>query len=260
MPYIQVEIVSGDVYECTQTFSTRFGKKDKRKIKAIKTSEKQKVRNEKNARIKVSRLINVNFGKNDLFLTLTYAGAEPTLEQAKKDLVNFLRRVKHFRKKNNFSELKYIAVTESEEKRIHHHIIITGMSMDIITELWSSGKAIMSKLTDDKDYIGLANYITKEGKKEYARKWTQSRNLERPTVNVHVIERAPKELKAPNGYKIIDMKQDYHEWTRDYKYLKAIKIGGRDFSDTRAVDAGSIQKVPRKGRGKEKISKPKNRD
>ena len=253
MPYIQVEIISGDVYECTQAFSTRFGKKDARKKKAIKSSEKQKVLNEKNARLKVSRLINANFGKNDLFITLTYAGAEPTLEQAKKDLVNFMRRVKHYRKRNVLSDVKYIAVTENEEKRVHHHIIMTSMSMDILTELWTSGKTIVSKLTDDKDYIGLANYITKEGKKEYARKWTQSRNLERPTVIVHTLTKAPKEIKAPKEYKIIDKKTDYKEWTRDYQYIKAIRIGGRDYSDkweAGALDAGGLPKASRKGSGK----------
>lgn len=231
MPYIKQEIFSGDVYEGIQTFSTRIGKKDKRNSKKSKSSDRQKVINEKNAKKKLARWINANFGKGDLFLTLTYSGQAPEEDQARKDLVNFFRRVKYFRKKNGLPDIKYIAVTESENKRVHHHVIMSAMSMDIITDLWGAGKAIMSRLTPDKDYTGLAKYITKEPAKEFAKRWTQSRNLQRPVIKTRILKTGRNILKAPKGYKIIEQRLDYTDWTGQYQYIRAIKIGGIDYCE-----------------------------
>ncbi|MCX7858393.1 MAG: hypothetical protein N2513_10535, partial [Deltaproteobacteria bacterium] len=219
MPYIRTDIFSGDVYEGIQTFSTRIGNKEKRSKKLGKSSEKQKGINERNAKRKVARLINANFKKGDIFLTLTYAGEVPDEEKAKKDLVNFLRRVKYYRKKQGMPEVKYIAVTESEDKRIHHHVIMTAMSMDIMCGLWESGKAIISRLSPDQDYTGIAKYITKESHKEFARRWTQSRNLVKPTVKTKVLKSGRNLLKAPKGYKIIEQRMDYTDWTGQYQYI-----------------------------------------
>lgn len=231
MPYIKQEIFSGDVYEGIQTFSTRIGKKNKRSSKNGKSSEKQKIINEKNAKRKLARWINANFGKGDIFLTLTYSGEAPEEDQARKDLVNFFRRVKYYRKKNGMSDIKYIAVTESDNKRIHHHVIMSAMSMDIITDLWGAGKAIISRLTPDKDYTGLAKYITKEPAKEFAKRWTQSRNLKRPVVKIRQLKTGRNILKAPKGYKIIEQRLDYTDWSGNYQYIRAIKIGGIDYCE-----------------------------
>lgn len=262
MPYIRTEIYSGDVYEGIQTFSTRYRKKQIRNAKIGKSSNKQKTINEKNAKKKLARNINANFTKGDLFLTLTYSGDIPEEEQARKDLVNFFRRVKYYRKKNGLPDLKYIGVTESENKRIHHHVIMSSMSMDIISELWGAGKAIMSRLTPDKDYTGLAKYITKEPVKEYKKRWTQSRNLEKPEIKIKVLKSGRSILKAPKNYKIIEQRLDYTEWSGNYQYIRAIKIGGMDWCNgwegsdkDGTLDTGGIQKVSGKGSGKKKVPK-----
>ncbi len=240
MPYIKQEIYSGDVYEGIQTFSTRIGKKNKRNSKNSKSSEKQKIINEKNAKKKLARWINANFRKGDIFLTLTYAGQAPEEEQARKDLVNFFRRVKYYRKKNGLPDIKYIAVTESENKRIHHHVIMSAMSMDTITDLWGAGKAIMSRLTPDKDYTGLAKYITKEPAKEFAKRWTQSRNLQKPVIKIRQLKTGRNILKAPKGYKIIEQRLDYTDWTGQYQYIRAIKIGGIDYCEGWEGSTGNL--------------------
>lgn len=270
MPYIKQEIYSGDVYEGIQTFSTRYGNKSKRNSKKNKSSEKQKIINEKNAKRKLARWINTNFGKGDLFLTLTYAGEAPEEDQAKRELVNFFRRVKYYRKKNELPDLKYIAVTEygSEKNRIHHHVIMSSMSMDIINDLWRAGKVIISRLSPDKDFTGLAKYITKDSLsiKEYKKRWTQSRNLQKPIVNTRVLKTGRNILKAPAGYKVVEQRLDYTDWTGHYQYIRAIRIGGIDYchgwegaDHYGALDPGPIQKVPGKGSRKKKVPESKDR-
>lgn len=264
MPYIKTEIFSGDVYEGIQTFSTRWGKKQKRNAKIGKSSLKQKIINEKNAKRKLARIINANFGKGDLFVTLTYAGDVPDEEQARKNLVNFFRRVKYYRKKNGLPDLKYVGVTESENKRIHHHVIMSAMSLDTITDLWGAGKVIVSRLTPDKDYTGLAKYITKEPAQEYKKRWTQSRNLKKPEIRIRELKSGRSILKAPKGYKVIEQRLDYTDWSGNYQYIRAIKIGGMDWCNgwegsDGALDSGAIQKVSGKGSGKKKVPKQENR-
>lgn len=266
MPYIKQEIFSGDVYEGIQTFSTRIGKKKNRGSKKSKSSEKQKIINERNAKRKLARWINANFGKGDLFLTLTYAGEAPEEEQAKRELVNFFRRVKYYRKKTGLPDIKYIAVTESENKRVHHHVIMSSMSMDIITELWRAGKVIISKLTPDKDFTGLAKYITKESAKEYKKRWTQSRNLQKPVIKTRILKTGRSILKAPAGYKVIEQRLDYTDWTGQYQYIRAIRIGGMDYCNgwegadyVGTLDNRGLQKISGKGSGRKKVQESKDR-
>ena len=52
-----------------------------------------------NAQKHMCRLINANFGKNDLFYDLTYKGKEITREQAERDLDNFVERLRYHCKK-----------------------------------------------------------------------------------------------------------------------------------------------------------------
>jgi len=231
MSYIKHEIISGDVYEAIQTMSTRNRKKGNRKPKNSKSTYKQILNNEKNAKRKVAREINANFKKGDLFITLTHDGEIPSLEDAKKALVNFFRRIKYFRKKNNLPDVKYIAVTESDEKRVHHHIIMSNMSMDIVNDTWNKGRTLASRLNTDRDYTGIAKYITKETPKAFAKRWTQSKNLKKPIVRTRELKSGRSVLKEPKGYLLLEQRLDYTDWTGNYQYLKAVKIGGMDYCE-----------------------------
>ena len=72
--------------------------------------------------------------------------------------------------------LKYVAVTESKDKRLHHHIVINKMDMEKVIDLWKHGRVIVSRLEPEGDYTGLANYITKESGESKGKRWKQSRN------------------------------------------------------------------------------------
>ncbi len=162
-----------------------FGKAGQRRKRYKPTSECQKKLNKKNAEMKLTRLMNANFTEEDLKVDLTYRNDMlPDDDAALKELRNFIRRLKRFRKKAGLSELKYIAVTEKGKKsgRYHHHLVISGgVELKDIKRLWGRGFFTCELLEFDENGIeGLAKYLVKEpiGSKFYQ----ASRNLTQPEV------------------------------------------------------------------------------
>ncbi len=204
------------------------GKRSKRKRE---TQPKQNNLNDKNARRYLNQLINGNFKKNDYHVTCTYREEflPETLEDAEKEVRNFLRRISYRMKKAN-QELKYILVTEYSTKResdkpvrIHHHITINqGLSRDDIENLWTKPKEKGKKHRESIGFINtdrlqpdenglsaLSNYLAKHprGKK----RWSSSRNLVRPEsrTNDHKYSRRGIEKVAKN-----QVDKDY--WEKKY--------------------------------------------
>ena len=173
----------------------RYTRKKKEKV----TIPKQKVLNDKRAKRTFCQLVKTNFGEGDLHLTLTYNTKylPEKVEDAEKEVQNYLRRVARLRKKKNLSPLKYIFITEQgvQSKRIHHHVIINGgLSRDEVELLWrrpkrkgqQQGEALgdcnADRLrTDDKGLERLASYLAKDPKGR--KRWTPSQNLKKPEVS-----------------------------------------------------------------------------
>lgn len=213
MPYIKEVCMCGKVKEVYKYHTYRYNsKKRPRNEKQNKTSECQQKVNQRKAQKHLRRIINNNFVDGDLFLTLTYNDVSVSSECAKKSMANFLRRLKYCY--NKFGQpLKYIAVTEYKNKRIHHHIIINNVSdVDIktINDLWGVGYVRCTVLNSKGDYSKLAEYLIKETSKTYnqpdriyAKRWNQSQNLVMPEVKKSIIRsetwnRLP--AKQTNGY------------------------------------------------------------
>ena len=234
MPYYRTKIKSGDVLEVEEHFSLRERDKriPRRKGNRLPSSLRQMNLNDINSRKKLGRLINANFRKGDLWLRLSY-NREPEFEQSIKDLRNFIRRVEYLRKKKGLPHLKYIAVTETEDEngeavRIHHHIIMQQMNMEDIISLWPLGWVDPRRLFPGGDYEKLAKYMVKTARKAHAKRWSQSRYLERPIVEYQIVKRSPDVLKPPKGY--IAIEQTYSATDNGIvKYLRAVRIGGADF-------------------------------
>lgn len=173
----------------------RYARKKKEKV----TIPKQKVLNDKRAKRTYCQLVKTNFGEGDLHLTLTYSQKflPEKVEDAEKEVRNYLRRVARLRKKKNLSPLKYIFITEQgvQSKRIHHHVIINGgLSRDDVEMLWrrpkkkgqqygeALGDCNADRLrTDDKGLERLASYLAKDPKGR--KRWTPSQNLKKPEVS-----------------------------------------------------------------------------
>lgn len=114
--------------------------------------------------------------------------------------------------------LKYIAITECQSGRWHHHLIINGgLTLDELRAVWGTrGRLMVSTLDDTYTYEELARYLTRghkprrgaEGaenaktpRRKGARRWHASRNLARPVETKRQIARAAEAggAEGPEG-------------------------------------------------------------
>lgn len=158
-------------------------------------SRAQKNLNDKNARKYVERLINQNFGDNDIWLTLTYDDRhlppDGDIDAAIRNVQNYIRRVNYQRKKRGLPNAKYVYVTEynpEAEIRWHHHIVMDGaLGMDIVEGCWkqASRNEVRRLRKDENGLSGMSNYMVKEKRRIRSEKrWNSSQGLQDPDVRV----------------------------------------------------------------------------
>ncbi len=263
------KIYCGDHYREVDIFTYTAGQKTaasrgKRSKKIQESEPKQKNLNEKNARRYFTQLGNLNFGDDPdaLHVTSTYSAKylPATVEDAEKEVSNFLRRVAYARKKAGLPPLKYILVTAYTTKknsdkpvRIHHHIIMNGgLDRDTVEALWRKRKRKGQKQgdrigfcnadrlqADENGIVALCTYLVKQsgGKK----RWSSSHNLKKPTSRANdgkytrrQIEKWAKEKpgrdfweKKYPGWTLTDedygVRYEYNEHTGWAIYLKLRK-------------------------------------
>ncbi len=191
MGYRRRVTLSGDRLDCE--IYPVFGRDDEQKARAAKTNitpEKQKRLNDERARRRLIQLADANFTSADIHLTLTYRTA-PDYQRCRKDLRNFLLRVKRYREKMGMQELKYIYTIEGKREnvkgagvnRIHIHMLMNGgVSRERLEEMWEMGYANADRLQPtERGLEEIASYIIKEARnRDGARKWSASRNLTPP--------------------------------------------------------------------------------
>lgn len=191
MGYRRRVTLAGDRMECE--IYPVFGRDDEQKARAAKkniTPEKQKRLNDERARRRLIQLADANFTEKDIHLTLTYRH-ETMLPACRKDVRNFLLRVKRYREKHGLPELKYIYSIEGKRElskgfpvsRIHIHMLMNGgLSRELLEEMWELGYANADRLQPtERGLEEIASYIIKEARnRDGARKWSASRNLKQP--------------------------------------------------------------------------------
>ena len=162
-----------------------------RREKLNLTRERQSQLNTKRAKRRLVLLMENNFSYDkDIHVTLTYAGAEPTLERCRKDVRNFLLRVKRQREKRKLDELKYIyAIGHDAGQRIHVHLVMNGgIGRDELETMWAKGYANTIRLQKQGGGLqGMANYLYRQnekardnGERQGCHMWSGSRNLKPP--------------------------------------------------------------------------------
>lgn len=219
------------------------------------TSKAQKICNDNRSRRTFVNTVNENFGEGDLWISLTYTNDNlpSDWKRAKKNVENYVKRIKRMRKKLGLSEsdFKYVYTTEYDveespktgktKTRIHHHFFCTGdMDRDLLEQMWKLGKRNDSQRLhpDEKTHLtGVANYSSKDpkGKKH----WSGSRNLRKPKVTKsyskfkkRTVEKMIKqydeikeqmEKKYPN-YEFIDAKVMFNKHNQgNYIYARMVK-------------------------------------
>lgn len=183
--------------------------KGKRQRRLNLTPEAVKKNNDRIAERTLRRLINANCDSSWGLYTFTYT-EEPELAEAIKDRRALLRIIRTKVQKNN-SELKYIAVTESDGCRIHHHILMNTLDLAMVKAAWPKGHIVDLKLLDDSgNYKRIAGYLIKETNRtfraggELRQRYSTSRNLIRPIVKKEEvsIKCMYEEPEATPGYYI----------------------------------------------------------
>lgn len=184
MDYIKEKVyVCGDYMEADIIPSSGVRPKSRIKKKSL-SLPKQKNLNEKNSRRYFIQLVNTNFSHKDYHVTITYDEKHKpiTIEEAERNVTNYIRRLKRRQKKVSNEPLKYVLVTQFGEKRTHHHLIISSaISRDDIENAWGMGRANCDRLKPDEYGLeALSRYLVKHtgGKK----RWSCSHNLKKPLL------------------------------------------------------------------------------
>lgn len=243
-------IKSGDMLEVESypIWSIPMGR---RKKKGSSSKAQQRL-NDRNTIKHVTRLVHTNFTPDDMWATWTYKDgklpADP--EQAKKDMQNFIRRLKRWLKKQpqyKDYELKYIYVTEFDDgsgkkTRVHHHMITNFPDRDIAEDLWNGGGRVQTRRLQPDDFglEGLVRYVLKDKKKNPTKRYTISRNMKKPKVTIadskmtrrRAEKIATEEVSAQGlfekmykGYKFNDIEVKFSEFVSGaYLYVRMKRI------------------------------------
>ena len=221
MPYRE-EIFSIPGYsEVKKYFCYRVGGKSKRLPRSKPTPAKIEKANRERRQQKLYRTILTNFRRDDLYVTLTYA-KEPTYEEARRKMKNFLLRLRRFYRKRGL-ELKYIYTTEYRGERIHHHLMINdGITRTECEALWTEGLIPYHGFRRydgrPKDAEAVAAYMIKEtGRmpREYGQlAYVASKNLIPPKVRKRTIHSKNwrENPRPPKGMERVSV---WNGWTED---------------------------------------------
>lgn len=186
---------------------------------------------------KLRLILAANFGRGDLWVTLTYDDAHlpDGRKAAKKRMTLFLDRLREARKRAG-EELRYVYCTEEltddGRRRLHHHMVLGASraraDYELIRSLWTDGSNIEIRRLGEHDlfgddYLELAQYMTKERDPEAKtiavgdKSWVSSRNLARPEVESELVGDNIT-ITAPPGARIIDTDQKRNEFG-SYDYI-----------------------------------------
>lgn len=236
MPWYEKRIYSGNVLELRRYYATDGGRAYGSKNE-MPSSDEQRLANDTQSWLKLKRVLRCNFSRKNGDLSLTLTNRDwVTKEEAKKRFDKMLRDMRRMRRKLGLPELKYIMIREVQSGRPHAHLVLNkGLTMEQIGQLWPHGMAYGGVVDDANDFSNLASYLMEQEKKRRGgkhqalkdveaksekegaygenakeprargeRRWTGSRNLEKPLVKKR--ECRPVTLKtmprAPKGYRL----------------------------------------------------------
>lgn len=206
-------IASGPILEveCYPIWDTRTALEARRELARSEAHrEAQRRLDEKNARKRLERLVNANFGAGDVIFTAEYPPGRqpPDARAAARDMRNFVRRLRCARGKRGLPPLRYVYTTEETRSdkygtRYHHHAILSGdgMTREEVEAVWlerHGGFCNTRRAQPQRDHLsGIAHYMAmdKTGREREknargpqrragARRWAASRGLQKPAETV----------------------------------------------------------------------------
>ncbi len=234
-------VITGDiveVYEYSQFCKGKGGAhRTIEKSTDIENSLKNYANTNQRRRDIVRRLACCNFNNNyDKFITLTFRENLQDVKECNKLFKQFIQRLKR-----KYTDLKYLAVIEFQERgAVHYHLLcnIPYIEQKELQSIWGNGFIYINAITHV-DNIGayVVKYMTKDNtdtRLQGLKAYLYSRNLKRPSeyVNYDFKEFAKIETKIEERYHLQQRNAVYEALydteklgTCDYKQYN-IKRGG----------------------------------
>lgn len=241
-----------------------------RKPRAPKTGSTTAARRDKNMNTAIrnlARIINCNWGKNDILLTLTYDEQHlpESAEDAQRLCSLFWRRLGRVLKDAGERLHGFWTVCDKDDEgnpvRLHHHCVLScngisvlwaddgtlescGINGRALSDIWGNGGVNVELLRDQDDYTPVAAYILRQTVNTAdAKKWHASRGLEKPVIESETITVSPRELRAPGGAYVSEV--GHYDVDTGNHYIRYIrrprpaKVGGSKESALWEKDIGT---------------------
>lgn len=198
----------------------KLTKKTEPKPVNVRTDEEKARYNNHKSEKHFVRLVNTNFTSAAYYATLTYDNENlpESYPEAVKNLDNYIRRLRY-----SNPHAKVIAVTGfgSRSGRLHHHLIVSGVSEGDILGKWSGGEIVKAEhlrkdnyyngINHGEDFTALAVYLHKHAPAEHkGKRWKQTKNIVQPIQSkAQEVKRPYSEIrppKAPDGFTLVEVK------------------------------------------------------
>ena len=226
------------------SFTWNLGKRPMRGKNRMATPEQQKKLNTRNAVMHVCRVMNNNFHPEDIFFTgdLREIPHLPDgtwdIDYIKRECIPKFTRAMRKEYRRAGVEFKYIWVIEQEAPdgpvRPHVHMLLPAFSFDAIVKHWTFGGAVIRRLDTNRDYKGIADYLSKDPTLgvNHKKRWGGSKNLRQPEIPpARKIVYPGGEIKPPKGYKEIIDRAYWSDITGMSRYIRYVRMDGMDVAE-----------------------------
>ena len=219
------DMIFGTVYATYRKSGSRRGR-------FKETSEVQAKNNEKRSLEYLAWLLHTNFDKSGFAVHPTYENDVYPENEArfKKDMRNYLSRLKRIYDKAG-RELKYIVIYAfSETGRLHFHLIVSGgVDRSAIEDCWGLGRINADRLQfNECGVVDLSRYVFSQ-RHAGKRRWTASRNLKKPVERVNDYNYAARDLKevknSPQPHKFFADKYPGY-WLSEFPRVEKNGVNG----------------------------------
>ena len=219
------DMIFGTVYATYRKSGSRRGR-------FKETSEVQAKNNEKRSLEYLTWLLHTNFDKSGFAVHPTYENDVYPENEArfKKDMRNYLSRLKRIYDKAG-RELKYIVIYAfSETGRLHFHLIVSGgVDRSAIEDCWGLGRINADRLQfNECGVVDLSRYVFSQ-RHAGKRRWTASRNLKKPVERVNDYNYAARDLKevknSPQPHKFFADKYPGY-WLSEFPRVEKNGVNG----------------------------------
>ena len=240
-------IRSGSVIEKTQFY---VGERKPRADRKKGSSSRAKMEANRMAAVRLlGRMINCNWSKGDLFLSLDYDADHLPKNAAGSDKAAalFWRRISRELQKQGVKTRGLWLSADKDDAgdpaRLHVHAILSAEGTRIawdpetgkllccmigardLSELWGNGGAHVVPMHEQEDYTPLAVYLLRQAvEAQDGKRWHPSRGLKKPVVESERVIAYPRPLRSPGGAKVHEISRyDEETGTHYIRYTRRKK-------------------------------------